>query len=448
MEASTASMHYVTPGRKWLIVALVPMLVALLAWGATEIVKNYSSGKGDPNIWVTGLVLALLGSLILVFLASIPWAFRARVVLTRDSMTVRGLIRTRLVTEAEIEGFRWINGQLHLYLKNREWPIQLSHYQDPRAINAWVFAHARDLAQQELAQEDVAIGRDLNLGTTERQKEDRLARLRKIVKSVNVLAYGVAAVGVVNVLFLEQDMIAKTATGVLVAIPILLDLLALRNRGHMRIDYQEGTRYPQIFSGTLACGIAVALMSVFDNTTLLGNEFYRWLIPIALAKGLLWLYIDLDRLRMLDARSRFASTVTAASLMLLPVFWVGGSLYQVNQHFDNSSVSWNATEILDTRRSSGKTVTYYAKVKPWNRSLAEPPELVVSRKQFEQIKVGMHVEVGVRKGALDIPWVAQIRINGSGGENRARSGSFDRRVGLFASIRERLKPILETDSEG
>jgi hypothetical protein len=423
MEARTTSTHYVTPGRKWLTVALVPILVALLAWGATEIVKNYSSGKGDPNIWVTGLVLALLGSLIVVFLASVPWAFRARVVLTRDSMTVRGLIRTRVITEAEIEGFRWINGQLHLYLKNREWPIQLSHYQDPYAINAWVFAHARDLAQQELAQEDVAIKRDLSLGMTERQKEDQLARLRKIVKSINVLAYGVAAVGVINVLFLEQDMIAKTATGVLVAIPILLDLLALRNRGHIRIDYQEGTRYPQIFSGTLACGIAVALMSLFDKTTLLGNEFYRWLIPIALAKGLLWLYIDLDRLRMLHARSRFAPAVTAVSLMLLPAFWVGGSLYQVNQHFDNSSVSWNATEVLSTRRSSGKTVTYYAKVKPWSPSLDEPPELVMSRQQFEQLKVGMHVEVGVREGALALPWVAEIRIENNKAREEGQSTS-------------------------
>lgn len=413
MHAITTSTHYVTAGRKWLTVALAPVLVALLAWGATEIVKNYSSGKGDPNIWVTGLVLALLGSLTIVFLASIPWALRARVVLAPDSLTVRGLIRTRVVTEAEIEGFRWINGQLHLYLKNREWPIQLSHYQDPSTINAWVFAHARDLAQQELAQEDAAINRDLNLGMTQRQKENRLARLRKIVKSVNILAYGVAAVGVVNALFLEQDMIAKTATGALVSIPILLDLLALRNRGHMRIDYQEGTRYPQIFSGTLACGIAVALMSVFAKTTLLGNEFYRWLIPIALAKGLLWLYIDLDRLRMLHARSRLASTVTAVSLMLLPAFWVGGSLYQVNQHFDNSSLSWNATEVLDTRKSSGKTVTYYAKVKPWNPSLAESPELVVSRKQFEQLKVGMPVEVGVKEGALSAPWVAGIRLVGA-----------------------------------
>jgi hypothetical protein len=412
MEASTPSTHYVTPGRKWLTVALAPILVALLVWAASEVVKNYLSGKGDPNIWVTAFVLALLGSLVVVFLASIPWAFRARVVLTDDSMTVRGLFCTRVITEADIEGFRWINGQLHLYSKNREWPVQLSHYQEPYAINAWVFARAHDLAQQELAQEDAGISRDLSLGMTEGQREARLAKLRKVVKTINVLAYGAAAVGVLNVLFLEQHVVTKAAIVVLVSTPILLDLLALRNHGHIRVDYQEGSRYPQIFSGTMACGIAIALMSVFDKTTLLGNEFYRWFIPLALAKGLLWLYVDRDRLRMLYARSRFASTITAMSLMLLPVFWVGGSIYQVNQQLDHSSVTWNSTEVVGKKRSTGRTVTYYAKVKAWSASLNEPQELVVSRRQFEQIKVGMPIEVGVREGALEIPWVAEIRIAG------------------------------------
>jgi hypothetical protein len=409
---SASRTHDIAPRYKWSTVALAPLLIMLLVWAATEVVKNHLSGKGDPNIWVTALVLAVLGSLILVFLVSILWAFRARIVLADDRMTVRGTFRTRVITEAQIEGFRWINGQPHLYLKDREWPIQLAYYQNPYAINAWVFARAQDLAAQELAQEDAAISRDLNLGMTEGQRSARLAKLRKIVKRINVLAYSGAAVGVLNALFLEHDAIAKAAAVVLVSIPIVLDFLALRHHGQIHVDYQEGSRYPQIFSGTMACGIAVALMSVFDKSTLLGNDFYRWFIFLWLAKGLLWLYIDLDRLRMLDARSRFASLVTAICLMLLPLFWVGGSIYQLNQHLDDSSVTWNVTKVVDKRKSKGKTVSYYVKVKPWSPSLREPPELTVSRKQFEQIKVGMQVKVGVRKGALQIPWVSGIGIVG------------------------------------
>lgn len=411
MEAITPSTHYVAARWKWFTVAIAPLLVALMVWGAMEVVKNYLSGKGDPNIWVTGLVLALLGTLVLVFLASIPWAFRARIVLTGNRMTVRGLIRTRVITEGQIEGSRRINGQLHLYLKDRQWPLQPSHYENQQVINAWVFRHAQDLGAQELTEEDVAISRDLALGMTEAHKEVRLAKLRKIMKGINLLAYCGAVIGVVNVLFLEQDAVAKVTAAVLVSIPILLDLLALRNRGHIRIDYQEGTRYPQIFSATMVCGIGVVLVSLLDRSTLIGDEFYQWFVPVAVAKGLLWLFIDLDRIRTLHARGWFASTITAMSLMLLPAFWVGGSIYQVNQHLDRSRVTWHSTEVIDKKVSKGKTLSYSIKVAPWTPSLDEPPKLAVRRKQFKQIEVGMPIEIGVRQGALEIPWVAEIKLS-------------------------------------
>jgi len=49
-------------------------------------------------------------------------------------------------------------------------------------------------------------------------------------------------------------------------------------------------------------------------------------------------------------------------------------------------------------------------VAPWTPSLDEPPELAVRRKQFKQIEVGMPIEIGVREGALEIPWVAEIKL--------------------------------------
>lgn len=410
METITPSTHFVAARWKWLTVAIVPLLVALMVWGAREVIKNYLSGKGDPNVWVTGFVLALLGSLALVFLGSVLWAFRARIVLTSNRMTVRGLIRTRTIAEEQIEGTRWINGQLHLYLKDRQWPLQLSHFENQQVINAWVFRHAQDLGAQELVEEDVAISRDLALGMTQAHKEARLAKLRKIIKNINLLAYCGAVIGVVNVLFLEQDTVAKVVAAVLISIPVLLDLLALRNRGHIRIDYQEGTRYSQIFSTTMVCGIGVVLVSLLDRSTLIGDEFYRWFVPVAVAKGLLWLFIDLDRIRTLHARGWFASTITALSLMLLPAFWVGGSIYQVNQHLDSSSVTWHSTEVIDKKVSKGKTASYSIRVAPWTPSLDEPPELTMRRKQFKQIEVGMPIEIGVRQGALEIPWVAEIKL--------------------------------------
>lgn len=417
MEALASSTHYVAARWKWTTVALVPLLTALMVWAAVEVVKNYLSGKGDPNIWVTGFVLAVLASLTVVFLASVFWAFRARIVLAGDRMAVRGLMTTRVISEQQVEGFRWIKGQLHLYLRNREWPVSLAYFERPQVIQAWVFSHARDLAAQGLAEEDEAIRRDPTLGLREAQKEARLAKLRWIIRNINVLAYIGAGVGVLNALFVHQDTAEKAAAAVLVSIPIVLVLLALRNRGHIRVDYQEGSRYPQIFSGSMACGVAVALMALFDDSTLIGNEFYRWFLPLAAAKGLLWLFIDSDRIRMLHARGRFVSSITVVCMVILPAFWVGGSIYQVNKQLDNSTVSWNSSEVIDKRASKGRTVSRYTiKVTPWNSAADAPLELNVSRGQFKQLAVGMQIEIGVRRGALAIPWVAEIRLKTESGK--------------------------------
>jgi hypothetical protein len=201
---------------------------------------------------------------------------------------------------------------------------------------------------------------------------------------------------VLNALFGGQAAIEKAAAAVLISIPVLLDLVALRNRGHVWVNHIEGTRYPQILSATMACGVALAVMSLFDEATLLGNAFYRWFLPVAVAKGLLWLAIDFDRPRI--------------CLMIVPSFWVAGSIYQLNKHLDNSGVTWNATEVVDKRVSRGKTVTYYVEVAPWASAQGKPPELVVSRQRFERLQVGMSVGIGVRRGALAIPWVAGISL--------------------------------------
>jgi len=410
MEPITPSTHHVPSRWKWVALVLAPILVALMLRGAMEVVENHLSSKVGSNTWRAGFALAMLGSMALVLLGSILWAFRARVVLTSNAMTVRGAILTRLIREEQIDGFRWIKGQMHLYLKDRQWPVQLSYYEGQHAINEWIFRRARDLGALELAEEAEAINRDLTLGRTDAQKEARLASLRKIVGPISVVAYCAAVGGVLNALFGGQAAIEKAAAAVLISIPVLLDLVALRNRGHVWVNHIEGTRYPQILSATMACGVALAVMSLFDEATLLGNAFYRWFLPVAVAKGLLWLAIDFDRPRMLESRGWFLSTITALCLMIVPSFWVAGSIYQLNKHLDNSGVTWNATEVVDKRVSRGKTVTYYVEVAPWASAQGKLPELVVSRQRFERLQVGMSVGIGVRRGALAIPWVAGISL--------------------------------------
>ena len=393
-----------------MVVLLAPPLVGLMAWVIVLIVQDHRSGKGWENVWLFILMLATLGALVLLGVAAPVWASRARITLSGDTMALRGMFRTRLLSAQHLEGYRWIQGQLHLYLKSDQWPVNLSHFDNQAVLNDWVFRHAVDLSAAELAEEDKRISKDLTLGMTGGRKEEELARLRTITKRLNRVAYGAAAVGVSNALFLEDPIVQQAAAGVLIVMPIGMILLALKNPGHVRIDYPKGSRYPEILTGILACSLALWLMSLCDRHTLLGDTFYRWLVPLTLANAGIWGLIEIDRLRELYARGRVLVAITVASLLSLSLVWVGGAVYEVNKNFDTSKTVWSTTEVVDKRRGKKKSsVTYYVEVAPWDGAGGEAVELDVSKKEYDAVQIGGPVKIGVRRGALEIPWVVEIR---------------------------------------
>jgi hypothetical protein len=404
------STHRVATRWKWTVVLLTPFLTGLMAWAIVLIVGNLRFDAGWENVALTGVIVAMLLGLILVAIGAPVWAFRARMMLSSETMALRGIFGTRILGVQDLEGYRWIKGKLHLYLKSDQWPVNLSYFSEQAVLNAWVFNHAVDLNAAELAEEDRRIGKDVTLGMTEAQKEEQLARLRGLTKKINWVAYGVAAVGVLNAWFFEDPKVQEAVAAVLVAMPIGMVLLALGNPGHVRLDYPEGSRYPEIFTGILACSLAIGLMSVSDRHTLLGDMFYRLWVPFSVVNAAIWALIDLDRLREHYARGRALAAITVASLLLFSAFWVGGAIYQANKNFDTSEAIWSRTEVVDKRLERHKsTVEYYIEVAPWDGSGGEAVELNVSKDEYGSVAVGATIEIGVRRGALEIPWVAEIR---------------------------------------
>jgi hypothetical protein len=83
-------------------------------------------------------------------------------------------------------------------------------------------------------------------------------------------------------------------------------------------------------------------------------------------------------------------------------------VYLANRHADVSAPSWGATTVVALREKGRTAKTYLVKVAPWS-GMPEAPQLEVTRKAYRMLQVGMEVEVGVRAGALDIPWVETVR---------------------------------------
>jgi hypothetical protein len=384
-----------------------PLLAALFAYGAWEIVKERLAGTGWSDVRLLAFVLATLAGLALLMLFALAWILRARLVLDSQGVELRGGFGARRIPWAKIEGFRRTAGRLFVFPAEDRWPLNLSYFGDQGLLLAWLHTYVPDLDAGDLAKEAEEIRADHSLGLMEKEKAARLGELRRIVKPVNWAGYVAAAIGGLNALFLGNDKVQLVTTSALVAVPVVLFLLALRFRDQVRLDYREGSLYPEGATGILASGVAIGLISLLDHHNTLGERFTHFVYPLAAATALLWLLLERRRIQ---AQGRWLLiALHVAGICFVSAFWAGGSVYQVNKNADFSEPVWDTTRVTALRKSQERTGTsYHATVAPWPAS-SEPVELDVSGETYESLRVGATVDISVRRGALEIPWVDEVR---------------------------------------
>jgi len=406
---SPQSTHRVTRGWRWFIALTVVPLVGLMAWGILEVIGNYRSGNPNVTIWIALPAIAMMGGLSIVFICGAIWAFRGNIEIEGDRMTLRGVFRTTVVTPDRVRGFRVVNHMLSVYLVDRRLALQIGYVNDLHLIRQWLEQHTTDLLGDMLAEEDAGISADVGLGFSEAEKEQRLAALRRLVRKFNVVVYVTAGAVIVNALFLHHDAVEKVGTFALMLAPLCLVLIALSNRGHVRIDYDEGSRYPQIFSAVFAAGIVLMLLALFDRGALLDEgRFYRMVTVAVVVNALIWLFIDAERLRTLRKRGMFALAMTVFAFILLPATWLGGGLYFANKHLDTSTPEWHLTRVVGKKKKSGKVTTYYVTVAGWSGAPSSPVEVQVRRADYDDFEAGQAARIGVRRGGLHVIWVSDL----------------------------------------
>jgi hypothetical protein len=380
---------------KWSAPLFVPLLVAVMALGAWIVVQDWRAGKWD-NLWALAFLLATFGGFALLFMAALVYVFRGRITLNHQGMGLRGVFGSRFIPWSGVEGYRFSGGQLFAYPAGDRWPVNLSHFESQELLYAWLYYHAQNLQAAELAQERQEIA-----------DPDALGGLRRAARTLNWIAYAAAAVGVLNALFFGHPLVQLASAVPLVLVPVVFVMLAFRHRDVVRLDYREGSLYPEGLTGILAASLALGLVSLLDPHTVLGERFLRWALPLAALSAAVWLHLEWQRILAQRRWMFIALHVTA--IAFLGAFWAGGSIYQVNKHADVSAPAWDTTRVTKLWKSEERTGTaYYAEVAPWKAS-PEPVELSLSRAAYEKLRVGAAVEIGVRNGALDIPWVDEVR---------------------------------------
>lgn len=413
-------LHRVSKGYRWFTVVAVPPMLALMGWAALETARAPASHELLPQLIGKAVMLLLYGGVAAALFSGLIWAFRAYVRIDAECMTVHGAYRKRVIHSGDLDGFRIINGLFHVYLQNRSQPIQIAYFERLWSIENWIRVRTANIDDKLLEDEASEISNDVSLGFVPEVQAGRLEFLNRQVNRANLLTYVAIVVAAVNFLFFENVQVERVSIAVLILSPLILGLFALSHRGHIRIDYDEGTRYPQIFTATFASGVTLLLLTLLDRGALLSTGLYQHIALLVLASGLSWCLIDMKRLSTLWQRGRIAAVMTVVAFFMIPAAWVGGSVYQINKLGDMSEPVWHETTVVEMTKSSGKGISYSIDLAPWTDSMNESVRVTLRRKEFEQFRKGMSVRVAVKNGALNTPWVADVEPR-IGSEHRGGS---------------------------
>ena len=383
-----------------------PLLAAAFAWLGYDIVQEHLAGRGWQNPWGLALVLATLAGLVVLFLWSVAHLARARLTVSEEGIEVRGIFRTRTIPWTRLEGYRWIKGKMNVYVVDAQMPIEVGYFEQRETVCALFQSRLPDLDAAVTEQEAREIRDDLSLGLTEAEKDARLAEMRRLAKALNWSAYVAAVIGGASALVHAPDWLQILAACALVALPLALMGLALANPNRLRLDYREGSIYPEGASGIMGASMGLGAMGALDPHTLLGERFFFWVAGLGAAFALAWIYAERERLA-----GHMRSIMGALNVLAFAgfsAFWASGAVYVANRHADVSAPAWGATQVTALRVKGRSGKTYHVKVAPWS-GMPEAVELEVPRQAYRKLQVGMEVEVGVRAGALEIPWVETVR---------------------------------------
>lgn len=167
------------------------------------------------------------------------------------------------------------------------------------------------------------------------------------VLAVNWLAYAGAVVAGAHTVFSLPLLQLAAAVMLIPVLPAML-ALSVASGGQVRLFHGGGTQDPVALTGMVAA--SVGLMFLFlDTHTTLGPRMAEWSAVAAVAGGALWVALDWKRLR-------------AVRPALIGLLQGAGEL--------------------------------------------EVPEAI-----FDALQAGTAVEVCMRRGALGIPWVDEVRVS-------------------------------------
>jgi hypothetical protein len=366
-----------------------PLLIGLFVYVGFITLSSETS-----NLTVSLILIPVSLGGTIMFTYGLIETIKGRLVIGANSLSRTSVLGTRTLEFREIKGFRADSNYIHIISNSQDKKsIKITAYiERSDQVLDWLNNKFIELDSHEAREEERQILTDNEFGINEQAREYRLNEAKRVAKYINVIG-GVTGAWV---WFYPRPYSLSLIGGMILPAMAFISLYAYR--GLIRFDEKKNSAHPSIIYGLLFPSAGLMIRAIMDYEIL---EYKSLWIAISITT------ITLTSLLVVGTKefkfTRCIDYFTTLSLTGMILCYSFGTYVVSNCLFDNTEPEIFKSEVSDKEISSGKSTTYYLKLKPWGPR-TEAERVSVTKVEYEATDKGDTVDIHLRQGLLGTPW--------------------------------------------
>jgi hypothetical protein len=350
----------------------------------------FSMDHTKAGSWVLIIPFILLLFALLIIAVQI----KRKIIISADSIIKIGVFGQKELVTANVKGCRISEKVICIEPVSLSYQkITINNFSDlgnSDDLVKWLKENFKDLDAEELIVEQNKILQDTDLGFTEQEREEKLAKAKQIAIGYNIIGVIVG----VTAFFLNNSKII-----VIVALlyPLLGIVIMKFSDGLIKfVSNRKRSVYPFI-----VIGFYLPVLLVFVASIMPYDIFkYEHIWPITII-----ITLTVFTLSYTTGINRTAGSIKGQVIfmVILAALYGYGSTIQLNCLFDPSKPQQFQATVLGHHITTGKSNTYFLTLSPWGPE-KETKEVSVGKWLYNEVAIGGTVKVNFKNGLLNIPW--------------------------------------------
>lgn len=368
--------------------------IAVFLFGFAMFLFSLDHSKAGPAVLLMPISLLVFAIIIVVN------QVRSKVIISKYSVIKINAFSKKELLTVNIKGCRIGEKTISIEpASSSDSKIIINNYIDlseSEYLVKWLKENFKDLDSTDLKEEQKKILQDQGLGSTQAEREGKLAKAKQVALVYNILGMilGFALIFFKNTLFVAILMLAY---------PLLGIVIIIFSNGLIKF---VSSKKRSVFSFIMPGLILPVFMMLIKS--LAGYEISQYVhvwLPFIIFGLIIFVIL-------------FKSGVNNALPVTGQVFFMAivGLLYdygctiQINCVFDKSEPQLIHAIVNDKWIEHSKGTYYHLKLNSWDLN-QKPKDIEVSEEIYDKYVVGNNIDVFLKKGLLNIPWYYLPQLN-------------------------------------